>query len=74
MTETLCFVIAIIARPLNRRRREMKAPNETDEGYERKLELMEIRKARELTLDELNELSALTKAAISHMQFSTLRT
>lgn len=47
-----------------------KAPNETLEGYARKLELMQLRDVRELTLDELKELSALTKVATSHLRFS----
>jgi hypothetical protein len=46
-----------------------KAPNETDAGYARKLELMVIRDQRRLTDEELVELKELTTIAISHLVF-----
>lgn len=47
-----------------------KAPNETDEGYARKLELFAIRDQRPLTDAELTELAELTRIAASHLVFS----
>lgn len=45
----------------------MRAPNETQEQYERKNELFKIKDKRELTLNELKELRELTQNAISHL-------
>lgn len=46
------------------------APNETNEGYQRKNELLKLRDDRELTTDELLELRELTRVAASHLVFS----
>ena len=46
------------------------APNETPQGNARKNELFAIRDTRPLTLEELQELRELTRAAISHLKFS----
>lgn len=49
-----------------------KAPNETENGYKRKNELMALRDTRELTMPELYELRDLTRVAISHMNLTAV--
>lgn len=49
-----------------------KSPNETNEEYARKNELMTLRDKRPLTDSELLELRTLTRKAISHLKFSGL--
>ena len=46
------------------------APNETQESYTRKNELMKLRNTRELTMPELYELRDLTRLAASHLVFA----
>lgn len=51
----------------------MKAPNETQEQYNERQALLKLLDSNSLTPQQLARLRELSAAAISHLQFSTIK-